>query len=61
MSDSYKIFIFLIVVLISLGVAGNADNKEAVRHQSIYCEMTELYRDTGGDLGWPEYDSNINC
>lgn len=61
MSDIHKGFIFLFLVLLSLGIAGNADNQEAVRHQSDYCEMTKLYRDTGGDLGWPEYNPDIDC
>jgi len=61
MSDIHKIFIFLFLALLSLGIVGNADNQEALRHHSEYCEMTKLYRDTEGDLGWPDYDSNINC
>jgi|TARA_X000001036_G_C20365914_1_gene678422 hypothetical protein len=61
MMINYKVFIFLFLALLSLGIVGNADNQEALRHQSDYCEMTKLYKDTGGDLGWPDYDPNINC
>ena len=30
--------------------------------EDLYCEMTQLYKDTGGDFGWPDYNSkHINC
>jgi len=61
MSDIHKIFIFLFLTLLSLGIVGNADRKEADRQELEYCEMTALYKDTGGDLGWPDYDRDIDC
>ena len=30
--------------------------------EDLYCEMTQLYKDTGGEFGWPDYNSKyINC
>ena len=30
--------------------------------EDLYCEMTQLYKDTGGEFGWPDYNSkHINC
>jgi len=30
--------------------------------EDLYCEMTQLYIDTGGEFGWPDYNSkHINC
>lgn len=29
--------------------------------EDLYCEMRQLHIDTGGELGWPEYNKHINC
>lgn len=30
--------------------------------EDLYCEMTQLYKDTGGEFGWPDYNSkHISC
>jgi hypothetical protein len=61
MNDSHKLLILATLTIIALGFAGKSDTEEAERHHSEYCEMTGLYRDSGGDLGWPDYDPSINC
>lgn len=27
-------------------------------NRAIYCEMTEIYKKTGGDYGWPPFDGD---
>ena len=29
--------------------------------EDLYCEMTQLHIDTGGEFGWPAYNKNVNC
>jgi hypothetical protein len=29
--------------------------------EDLYCEMQQLYIETGGDFGWPAYNKSINC
>jgi hypothetical protein len=31
---------------------------EITKTNDLYCEMTELYIYSGGDLGWPDYKGN---
>jgi hypothetical protein len=33
------------------------DNPEA----RVYCEMRKIFDDTGGEFGWPNYRSEIEC
>ena len=42
-------------VVAALGLAGNADLEEAERQAEHYCEMVELYHESGGEHGWPPY------
>jgi hypothetical protein len=29
--------------------------------EDLYCEMQQLYIETGGDFGWPAYNKAIKC
>lgn len=31
---------------------------ELAERDSIYCEMTQIHVDTGGEYGWPDYNGN---
>jgi len=42
--------------LVALGLVGNADREEAERQRAQYCDMVEMWHDTGGNAGWPPYD-----
>jgi hypothetical protein len=33
------------------------DNPDA----RVYCEMRKIFDDTGGEFGWPNYRSEIEC
>jgi hypothetical protein len=52
----------VVVALISIwAVAGLGDYEEAVRHQQQYCEMVEIYHESGGEYGWPPYQGEDQC
>ena len=46
--------------LLLAGLAGQADYEDALREESAYCSNVELYRATGGEKGWPDYNENYN-
>ena len=51
-----SMFILLIVCVALLSSMPPEPNPE-----DLYCEMTQLFKDSGGALGWPEYNKHINC
>lgn len=34
---------------------------DSVGSDKHYCQMVQLYKDSGGDKGWPDYDQSIDC
>lgn len=55
------VILMLLLLLIALGWVGNMDFEEVVQSNRTYCEMVELHKSSGGEYGWPPYDSNIEC
>jgi len=47
-------------ILAALGLVGNADRHEAERQAEQYCDMVEIYHETGGDAGWPPYNGECD-
>lgn len=45
----------LVLVLIVLGLVGRADYEDQVAQYDHYCDMVQLYKISGGKLGWPPY------
>jgi hypothetical protein len=43
-------------VIVAFGLVGQADYEDAKAQHERYCEMVELYHETGGTSGWPPYD-----
>ena len=43
-------------LLIIYGLAGTADVQDEQDQRDRYCEMIELWAETGGDAGWPPYN-----
>jgi len=43
-------------ILAALGLVGNADRHEAERQAEQYCDMVEIYHESGGEHGWPPYN-----
>jgi len=44
-----------------MGIAGNMDVQEEERQHAEYCEMVRLWKQTGGQAGWPAYDGEEVC
>ena len=49
-----------IVFLLLAGIAGKADYEDALLQEQAYCSNVTLYRATGGEQGWPDYNENYS-
>jgi len=47
-------------LFLAYGLAGNADMQEQERQAERYCQMVDLWAETGGDAGWPPYDGECD-
>ncbi len=54
------LFIGTLVFLVLAGIAGQADYEDAVLQEQAYCSNVELYFDTNGEQGWPDYNENYD-
>jgi len=36
----------------------NFANDAQIKQKSNYCEMVEIYKDSGGEFGWPDFRNN---
>ena len=50
----------ILLVFTALLIVGATDEDAANIEEARYCEMTALFAETDGELGWPAY-KNINC
>ena len=48
-------------LIIAFGIAGQADYEEERRQAEQYCEMVQLWKQSGGQAGWPAYDGEGTC
>ena len=55
MSERILLLIGLVALTIILGIAGKTDLKEVEHQHREYCEMVELYKQSGGENGWPPF------
>jgi hypothetical protein len=53
--------ILAIAVIIAMGIAGNMDVQEEERQHAEYCEMVQLWKQSGGQAGWPAYNWEGTC
>lgn len=47
----------IVVILIMIGFAGSADMQDHINDEEFYCDMVQLYIDSDGENGWPNYKS----
>lgn len=52
----WKVLLIGLVLVISYGLAGNADLENEQAEQTRYCEMLKLWHESDGAYGWPPYD-----
>lgn len=53
----------VLIAVIILGAIALCQDDEPTIQQALYCEMTELYQETDGQHGWPDYKNlkGKNC
>jgi len=51
-------FSLLFVVFVFFIILFSAEPPD--EQSKIYCEMVELFNQTGGDYGWPDYNENFD-
>jgi len=44
-----------VAFIVLAGWAGRSDYEDAQRSERAYCEQVQLYMDTQGQMGWPDY------
>lgn len=50
--------LLLSAALLALGLALTlGDNKPDTSEQQLHCEMVQLYTETNGEYGWPDYNN----
>lgn len=59
--NPYLLIPAVVALLAALGWAGNADVADATDHETLHCEMVQLYEESNGKQGWPDYDPTIKC
>ena len=55
MSERILLLIGLMVMTVVLGMVGKGDQEEAEAQSKEYCQMVELWHESGGENGWPPY------
>jgi hypothetical protein len=56
-----KQYIVAISLAITLGlVAWLCNTDEPTAEQHNYCEMVDIWNDTEGEYGWPDYNDNFD-
>lgn len=49
-----------LLVMLILVVVSNEDKKADEYQEQEYCSMVELYQQTNGDAGWPDFKHTYN-
>ena len=55
LQDWFVVFVFFIIVKSILFSAEPPDEQS-----EIYCQMVEMFNQTGGDYGWPDYKETFD-
>lgn len=45
----------LILLVVGIGLSVGGESEEQLQRDH-YCEMVEIYEQTGGEFGWPAFD-----
>lgn len=51
----------LATFFIMLLIVNNMDMRTQADEQNLYCEMVELFEQSKGEFGWPDYQKNVDC
>ncbi len=51
--------VLAIIAIILSGCSDPSLEAQLQQEQQLYCEMVQMYKDTGGENGWPDYKRNF--
>lgn len=51
----------VIGLILAMSIVGQFDYEEEQRQVERYCEMVQLWKQSGGQAGWPAYDGEEVC
>jgi hypothetical protein len=60
LSDNCLAIGIIAVILILFGFAGSADMEDRINDELFYCEMVQIFEDSKGENGWPNF-KGIDC
>jgi hypothetical protein len=52
--------IFIICGLLVLALAGSIDYDEELARDEHYCFMVEMFKQSNGESGWPDFNGNYD-
>ena len=61
MAIHYEAVLAVAGIITAVGVAGQLDYEEEQRQTAQYCEMLAMWKESGGQSGWPAYDGEEAC
>ena len=61
MAMHYETILVAAGVITAMSFAGQFDYEEEQRQIAQYCEMVNLWKQSGGQSGWPAYDGEEVC
>lgn len=61
MTRHYLGFLTIAWIIIAMGIVGQSDYDEAQRQTEQYCKMVTMWKESGGEKGWPAYDGEDVC
>lgn len=50
-----KIIGLVLLAIVALAVAGAMDESEENLDRKHYCEMNDIFKNSGGEYGWPDF------
>lgn len=57
----YQVILAIIGIVIAMGIVGQSDLEEEQRQADQYCDMVKMWKESGGEKGWPAYNGEEIC
>ena len=51
----WTVIVGVLLMIAALGIAGTRDYEDAGREFQHYCAMIDIYEQSDGEYGWPDY------
>lgn len=61
MTKHYQSILAVTALIVAMGIVGQSDYEEEQQQVKQYCEMVNLWKQSGGQSGWPAYDGEEMC